>query len=130
MPEAACESIKTDPPSTRDLLRYGRRFGVLIIGLAIVGSLLEGLLFCAARRFGTDWVPRKLIFIGALSVGIFLTMGTAYVIEPRLWAALQPATKDLVPRWLRPVGFVIVIVGAAIGCAAGFWLAEYGLTAE
>jgi hypothetical protein len=48
--------------------------------------------------------------------------GPTFLIEPRLRAEPRPETQELVP-------LTVVIAGAAVGGAAGCWLAS-GLTPE
>ncbi|NQV25953.1 MAG: hypothetical protein HQ518_16460 [Rhodopirellula sp.] len=93
---------------TNDILNPTRRNPLL--------ALVTGVVFLVINHFFVEQFPGALKLLAAIGT-LFVTLGIAGLIDPRLFYGVMDQSKGAYPAWVRPASITLVIVGLLAGLA-------------
>ncbi|MBI1314800.1 hypothetical protein GC176_26190 [bacterium] len=98
----------TDYDPTYDIQNPTRRNPLL--------ALIVGAVFLAVNHQFIEQFPGVLKLLTAIGT-LFVTLGIAGLVDPRLFYGVMDQARDVYPAWVRPTSLALVAAGFLIGLA-------------
>jgi len=77
-------------------------------------ALIVGIVFLAINHRFIDSFPGVFKLFSSVAT-LFVTLGIAGLVDPRLFYGVMDQAKDAYPPWVRPTSIAIAILGMLLG---------------